>query len=219
MFPLILAPKPGQPIQILCLGAHADDIEIGCGGTVLKWLAAYPDLEVYWVVFSANAERSCEAQRSVSLFLKTATQKTVLIRNFRDGFFPYSGTEIKEYFEELKQEIVPDLIFTHYREDRHQDHRIISDLTWNTYRNHLILEYEIPKYDGDLGLPNCYVSLDGSICREKIQFLRSAFSSQKEKPWFDEEVFLGLMRLRGVEAGGLSQYAEAFYTRKIVLGS
>jgi LmbE family N-acetylglucosaminyl deacetylase len=219
MFPLILAPKPGQPIRILCLGAHADDIEIGCGGTVLKWLAAYPDLEVYWVVFSANAERSCEAQRSVSLFLKAATQKTVLIRNFRDGFFPYGGAEIKEYFEELKREIVPDLIFTHYREDRHQDHRIISDLTWNTYRNHLILEYEIPKYDGDLGLPNCYVSLDGSICREKIQFLRSAFSSQKEKPWFDEEVFLGLMRLRGVEAGGLSQYAEAFYTRKIVLGS
>jgi LmbE family N-acetylglucosaminyl deacetylase len=219
MFPLILAPKPGQPIRILCLGAHADDIEIGCGGTVLKWLAAYPDLEVYWVVFSANAERSCEAQRSASLFLKAATQKTVLIKSFRDGFFPYSGAEIKECFEELKREIVPDLIFTHYREDRHQDHRLISDLTWNTYRNHLILEYEIPKYDGDLGSPNCFVPLESSISQEKIQFLRSAFGSQKEKHWFDEEVFLGLMRLRGVEAGGLSQYAEAFYARKIVLGS
>lgn len=212
-------PKPGQPIRILCLGAHADDIEIGCGGTVLKLLAEYQDLEVYWVVFSADAERRCEAQKSASLFLKAAKQRTVIIRDFRDGFFPYIGTNIKEYFEELKQEIVPDLIFTHYRDDRHQDHRTISDLTWNTYRNHLILEYEIPKYDGDLGLPNCFVSLDGSICREKIRFLRSAFSSQKEKRWFDEEVFLGLMRLRGVEAGGLSQYAEAFYARKIVLGS
>jgi len=219
MFPLILTPKPGQPIQILCLGAHADDIEIGCGGTILKLLAERYDFTVRWIIFSADAERRCEAEKSASLFLEAAMQKTVLIRNFRDGFFPYTGAEIKEYFEELKQEIVPDLIFTHYRDDRHQDHRLISDLTWNTYRNHLIFEYEIPKYDGDLGSPNCFVPLAASICQKKIQLLRFAFSSQKEKHWFDKEVFLGLMRLRGMEAGGQSQYAEAFYTRKIVLGS
>ena len=219
MFPLTSVPKSGQSMRVLCLGAHADDIEIGCGGTILKLLAGYEDLEVYWVVFSADAERKCEAQKSAGLFLKAAKQKTVVIRNFRDGFFPYIGTEIKEYFEELKQGVVPDLIFTHYREDRHQDHRIISDLTWNTYRDHSILEYEIPKYDGDLSSPNCFVPLDTSICREKIQVLRSAFSSQRKKPWFDEEVFLGLMRLRGIETGGPGRYAEAFYARKIVLGS
>lgn len=217
MLPLALNSRPACPLRVLCLGAHADDIEIGCGGTVLKLLAGDQEVEFYWVVFSATAEREREARASAALFLEAARQKTVIVQNFRDGFFPYIGAEIKEYFEKLKRQIVPDVIFTHYREDRHQDHRVISELTWNTYRHHLILEYEIPKYDGDLGSPNCFVSLDAKIYTRKIQNLHSVFGSQRNRQWFAEEIFLGLMRLRGMETGEPDQYAEAFYARKLQL--
>ena len=154
--------------RVLCLGAHCDDIEIGCGGTVLKLIENYKNVTFYWVVFSSNQEREKEAIASANLFLKEAKAKTVIVKDFRDGFLPFSGIEVKEYFEQLKQQFSPDLILTHYRQDLHQDHRLISDLTWNTFRNHLILEYEIPKYDGDLGIPNFFVQLDESICRRKI---------------------------------------------------
>ena len=174
----------GAPVRsMLCLGAHADDIEIGCGGTVLTLLARHPRLEVHWVVFSADATREQEARQSADLFLRTAGVHTVTVQRFRDSFFPYIGAEIKAYFEELKRELSPDLIFTHYGADRHQDHRLIAELTWNTWRNHLVLEYETPKYDGDLGSPNCFVELDPSTCRTKTDHLLSAFASQRARAW------------------------------------
>lgn len=203
--------------QVLCLGAHSDDIEIGCGGTILRLTEEFPDLHVYWVVLSANGERREEALASANAFLQSVKQKTILMENFRDTFFPYIGAEIKEFFRWLGKEVSPDLILTHYRQDLHQDHRLVSDLTWNAFRNHFILEYEIPKYDGDIGNPNCFVHLSESICNQKIDFLFDNFPSQKDKSWFCRDVFLSLLRLRGVESNSPSKYAEAFYCRKMVL--
>jgi len=204
-----------SPFRVLCLGAHCDDIEIGCGGSLLKMLGDSISVHVCWVVFCSNPTRMIEAQHSAEEFLGGAHQKRIIIKEFRDGFLPYSGAEIKDFFETLKTEFLPDLIFTHYRDDRHQDHRLISDLTWNTYRDHLILEYEIPKYDGDLGTPNFYVKLDQQVFRQKMQILLEYYVSQKNKFWFTEETFLSLARLRGVESG--ADHAEAFYCRKILL--
>jgi LmbE family N-acetylglucosaminyl deacetylase len=208
-----LSEAPG-PLSILCLGAHSDDLEIGCGGTMLRLLAER-EAVLQWVVLGCSGQRSEEARRSAECLLAAARKKRVEIRGFRDGFFPYLGGEIKEAFEELKGKISPDLIFTHTRNDLHQDHRLVNELTWNTFRNHLILEYEIPKYDGDLGSPNLFVRLDDAVVERKIQHLMEFFSTQRDKSWFDEETFRGLLRLRGVEAG--VRYAEAFYSRKILL--
>lgn len=203
--------------HVLCLGAHSDDIEIGCGGTILKLTEQYPDLQFHWVVFSSNVHRAQEATASANAFLLRAAKKQVIVKNFPDGFFPYEGAAIKMWFEELKQQISPDLIFTHYRDDRHQDHQVVSNLTWNTFRNHLILEYEIPKYDGDLGTPNCFVQLDAATRTKKIEYLLRFFQTQTNKHWFSEETFFSLMRLRGIESRAPEHYAEAFYARKIIL--
>ncbi len=202
--------------QVLCFGAHSDDIEIGCGGTLLKLLDLYPDLTVYWVVLGASDQREEEAYKSAYSFLENANQKKVIVKGFRDGFFPHIGIEIKEYFEELKQMVSPDLVLTHYRHDRHQDHKLVSDLTWNTFRDHLIWEYEIPKYDGDLGSPNVFVHLNESNYRKKITNLFEHFGTQTDNHWFTEDTFLSIMRLRGVESNAPDRYAEAFYCRKIV---
>lgn len=204
---------PKSAKHILCLGAHADDIEIGCGGTLLKWIAARPDLKVRWVVFTAEGERASEARASVKALLR-GTNAKVIVKQFRTSFLPFQGIKVKEFFETLKESYEPDVVFTHYRDDRHQDHRLLSDLAWNTFRNHLILEYEIPKYDGDLGSPNFFVPLNGSISRRKAAHLCRHFQTQANKHWFSEETFLALMRLRGVECS--AQYAEAFYCRKLV---
>ena len=204
-------------LKILCLGAHCDDIEIGCGGTVLKLIENYSSISVYWVVFSSNEQRAQEAIVSSNIFLKEVSQKKVEIKHFQDGFLSFQGREVKECFEELKQEFLPDLIFTHYREDRHQDHRLISDLTWNTFRNHLILEYEIPKYDGDLGIPNLFVHLDEAFCSRKIEYILNVFPTQNNKQWFTEETFRSILRIRGIESNSPSNYAEAFHCRKIVI--
>ena len=201
--------------RVLCIGAHADDIEIGCGATMLGLLAEHPGLEVHWVVLSANEQRANEARVSAQQFLSFG-KATIAVEQFRDGFFPYQGAEIKEYFEQLKQTYAPDLIFTHYGADRHQDHRLVSELTWNTFRDHLVLEYEIPKYDGDLSTPNVYVAVPLSDRDKKLKVLRDAFTSQHGKHWFTDEVFSGLMRLRGMECASASGYAEAFYGRKLV---
>jgi LmbE family N-acetylglucosaminyl deacetylase len=217
MLPLNLPEDPAAPLKLLFLGAHSDDIEIGCGGTVLKLLASRSNVDVMWVVFSSSEQREREARTSASLFLGQAKQN-VIVRKFRDGFFPYQGTEIKEFFEELKKKVNPDLIFTHYRDDRHQDHRTISDLTWNTWRQHLVLEYEIPKYDGDLSTPNCFVPLDGDICARKIKYICDVFQSEANKAWLTEDTFRAILRLRGVECAAPDKYAEAFYCRKFVLG-
>lgn len=201
----------------MCLGAHADDIEIGCGGSVIQLLRTYPHVEADWVVLSAEASRGDEARTSASLFLEGATRSHVVVQGFRDRYFPYGGEAIKEFFDELGSSISPHVIFTHSREDRHQDHRTVSDLTWNTWRDHLILEYEVPKYDGDLGTPNCYMPLDASVAARKVELLERCFPSQKGKHWFDEEVFRGLMRLRGLECRAPEGYAEAFHGRKVSL--
>lgn len=207
-----------QPLRVLALGAHSDDIEIGCGATLLRLLEEKKSaVEVSWVVFSASPERRLEAEASAGRFLRHARRRSVQVANFRDGFFPFVGAEIKEWFEDLKRRFQPDLIFTHRREDRHQDHRTISDLTWNTFRDHLILEYEIPKYDGDLGQPNFFVPISKAHCRKKLTWLRDGFPSQKPHRWFTDETFLGLMRLRGIECNSPSGYAEAFHCRKAVL--
>ena len=219
MLALDLGRDPDAPLRVLCLGAHADDIEIGCGGTVLQLVAARPQAAFHWVVFSADVEREREARHSASLFLSSGCQHQVVVKRFRDGFFPYLGGEIKEHFEELKRAIAPDVIFTHHRADRHQDHRLIADLTWNTFRDHLILEYEVPKYDGDLGAPNCFWPLDEAVCRMKTEYLLTAFRSQLGKRWFSAETFRGLMRIRGVEAGAPAAYAEAFYAHKLVVAA
>jgi len=217
MLPLSLAAKGSGPLQVLCLGAHSDDIEIGCGGTILELLAGRSDVECHWVVLSSDAQREKEAKASAAQFLQNARRGEVVVQRFRNGYFPFVGDTIKDYFEELKTKLSPDLVFTHYRDDRHQDHRVVSDLTWNTFRNHLILEYEIPKYDGDLGSPNLFVPLGESTCREKVRILQASFTSQRDKHWFDEDTFRALMRLRGMESCAPSFHAEAFYTRKIVL--
>jgi LmbE family N-acetylglucosaminyl deacetylase len=209
-------PSHSAPLKILCLGSHSDDIEIGCGGTILRLLSRDANLEVFWTVFSSSKERETEARNSANLFLTQARRKEVIIEHFRDGFFPFDGSEIKNFFEGLKR-ISPDLIFTHSRKDAHQDHRLISELTWNTFRDHFILEYEIPKYDGDLGQPNIFVPLDQEIYESKIRHIMDAFQTQRAKRWFEKETFLALMRLRGMECVAPSGYAEAFYCRKLVM--
>lgn len=201
-------------LSILCLGAHSDDIEIGCGGSLLKLFTFYNISFVKWVVFTSNESRKEEARQSASMFLKNINHE-VNIHNYRDGFLPQSRYEVKEVFEKIKLEINPHIIFTHYRNDQHQDHRLVSELTWNTFRNHMILEYEVLKYDGDLGIPNLFITLDKQHVNKKIDILFSAFPSQQNKHWFDRENFTSLMRIRGMESA--VNYAEAFYARKVVI--
>jgi LmbE family N-acetylglucosaminyl deacetylase len=203
--------------SVLCLGAHCDDIEIGAGATISKLIAAQPALRVDWVVFSSTERRAAEARASAGDFLAAAASADVQIKTFSDGFFPAEGQAIKQYFEELKAQLTPDLVLTHYREDRHQDHRIISDLTWNTFRDHLVLEYEVPKYDGDLGHPNCFVPVDDDQRMFKVDTILRHHASQSTKEWFTSETFNALMRLRGVECRSRTGYAEAFHARKIVV--
>ena len=203
--------------RVLCLGAHGDDIEIGCAGSLLRLTETEQPIEVTWVVFSGEGPREREARTSAQAVLARAKSAEIRSERFRDGFFPSQSAPIKEYFELLKQRVMPDLIFTHYRNDLHQDHRLISELTWNTFRDHLILEYEIPKYDGDFGTPNVFVHLDETQCRRKIDLLLTHFGSQRDRRWFSEELFRSVLRLRGMEANAPDGYAEAFYGRKVVL--
>lgn len=209
--------KNDFPLRVLCLGAHADDIEIGCGATILKLIEDYEKVEFYWVVFSGGPIRAAEARSSASMFLKEASGQHIVVKDFKDSCFNFIGSEIKEYFRQLKKEFEPDVIFTHYRNDLHQDHRVISELTWNIYRDHMILEYEIPKYDGDLGAPNVFVCPSRDQSEKKVRYLMDCFGSQGEKGWFSEDTFLSLMRLRGIESNASNKYAEAFYSRKIIL--
>ncbi len=217
MLPLRLTIGARPLERNLCLGAHCDDAEIGCSGTLLSLLEQAPDVSVTWVVLSSDERRAQEALESAHALLGRIPKKTVAIQRFRDGFLPYQGAEVKEYFETLKADTAPDVIFTHYRHDLHQDHRLVSELTWNTFRDHLIWEYEIPKYDGDLGSPNVFVPLTADVCQNKIDNLLTSFRSQRDKRWFSEELFRSLMRLRGMECNATSGYAEAFYCRKAVI--
>lgn len=215
MLSLSLPLDAASPLKVLCLGAHSDDIEIGCGGTILRLAAQYPNAVFHWVVFSAVGARAAEAQRAAELFAGTALWGP-LLKTFQDGFMPFVGGEVKATFEELKA-TSPDLIFTHNRHDAHQDHRLLAELTWNTFRDHLILEYEIPKYDGDLGQPNLFVPLESGLCEKKVRYILEVFQSQQNKRWFRQDTFLSLMRLRGMECNAPSGYAEAFHIRKLAL--
>ena len=205
------------PLRILCLGAHCDDIEIGCGGTLLRLLAERPGSSVDWVVFSANPEREREGRASAAEFLRGASAHKVQIQGFRESFFPAAWSEIKEHFGRVRRGVEPDLVFSHYRHDLHQDHRVISELTWNTFRNHLVLEYEIPKWEGDLGSPNLYVPLPRGVADTKVELLHRHFASQADKPWFRPDTFHGLMSIRAVECQAPEGRAEAFHARKLTI--
>jgi LmbE family N-acetylglucosaminyl deacetylase len=206
----------GRP-RLLFIGAHCDDIEIGCGGAALELIARYPHASIDWVVLSSDKTRAAEARKAVRLLFGAASKPRVDIQEFRNSYFPTQAAEIKEFFEELKRRVTPDVVFTHFREDLHQDHRVIGELTWNTFRNHLILEYEIPKYDGGLGSPNVFVPLSRRVMEKKIAVLMKVFGTQRSKQWFTPDTFRGLMRLRGIECNAPDGYAEAFYGRKLVI--
>ena len=215
MNPLAVLGTGTGRLRLLALGAHADDIEIGCGGTLLR-LAAERELEVLWVVFCSTPPRADEARGSAARFLRGAVGSRVMVGTHRDGFLPYEGAAIKDDFENLKTSFRPDVILTHFRDDRHQDHRQVSELTWNTWRDHLILEYEIPKYDGDFGTPNVFAPLPAATVEKKIELLLESFPTQVSKPWFSPDLFRAVARIRGMECNAPERLAEAFYCRKAV---
>jgi LmbE family N-acetylglucosaminyl deacetylase len=217
MLPLMLGGNGTSPARVLAIGAHPDDIEIGCAGTILKLIGQGAVSEVCWVVLSGDGERAEEARRSADALLDGVPRSEVVVRDFPDGFFPYAGQRIKDFFEQLKVELSPDVVLTHQRADLHQDHRLCCELAWNSFRDHLILEYEVPKYDGDMSAPNAFVPLSEGLSRRKIDHLMSHFGSQRSKRWFQEDLFSSLLRLRGMECNSPSSYAEAFFCRKAVL--
>ena len=216
MIKLGLRKTSSEPLTILCLGAHSDDIEIGCGGTLLQLIQGVAKPKFCWVVLSAAGRRGEEARKAADLFT-TGCEKELIVKEFRDGYLPYDGGLVKDFFEELKSRVNPELIFTHWRGDAHQDHRLISELTANTFRDHLILEYEIPKFDGDMGRPSVFVPLETSAYQGKVDNLCGTFESQRSRAWFRPETFLSLMRLRGMESNAPSGYAEAFFAHKVLI--
>jgi LmbE family N-acetylglucosaminyl deacetylase len=209
--------RPGDRLSVLCLGAHSDDIEIGAGATLLTLIARGVLLDVRWCVLSGADTRSEEAKASAADFLADAARAHIDVLGFRDGFFPEQGEAIKSWFETLKADCNPDVILTHNRNDAHQDHREVSRLAWNTFRDHCILEYEVPKWDGDLGQPNAYLPVSAKLLQRKIDLLIKHFGTQRSKHWFDDETFRGLARLRGMECRAPERYAEAFFARKLAL--
>jgi LmbE family N-acetylglucosaminyl deacetylase len=207
----------GTARNLLVLGAHCDDIEIGAGGTILRLAAEGKLASVTWAVMTSTPEREAEARASAAAFLEGVAETRVEVASFRDGFLPYSGYEVKEHFEWLKGEVRPDLVLTHRRADAHQDHRLVAELTWNTWRDHLVLEYEIPKWEGDLGAPNLFVPLDRELCERKVKLLHEHFPSQAGRRWFTADTFMSVMRLRGLECNSPSDHAEGLYVRKAIL--
>jgi LmbE family N-acetylglucosaminyl deacetylase len=216
MKPLLLA-APGERLSVLCLGAHSDDIEIGAGATLLGMQERGVRLNVHWCVLSGGVEREREARASAADFLWAAESSQIEVMSFKDSFFPEQGEAIKSWFAALRERVNPDLVLTHRRGDAHQDHRHVCRLTWNTFRDHCILEYEIPKWDGDMGQPNLYAPVSAAVLKRKIDLLITHFGSQRSKQWFDSETFGGLARLRGMECRAPERYAEAFFGHKLAL--
>lgn len=208
---------PGRPLRILCLGAHSDDIEIGCGGTILQWFRDFPQLDVTWVVFSAPAARATEARRSAQALLRGAASRRVILGEFEDAHFPAQFRELKEFCHRVAKDCSPDVVFTHWTEDRHQDHRLVGEVTWQTWRNQLILEYEIPKFEGDLGRPNAFVPLAQSVAHRKIRHLMTHFGTQRSKTWFRPSTFESMLQIRGIESRAESGFSEGFHARKLSL--
>jgi LmbE family N-acetylglucosaminyl deacetylase len=217
MLPMAFGTTGSGPLTLLCLGAHSDDLEIGCGGTVLRLLSERPGSSVHWIVFSATPERETEARASAADFLAQAGERRVVVKSFKESYFPYVATSIKDFFEELKQSVQPDLVFCHRRLDMHQDHRLIAELAWNTFRNHSVLEFEIPKYEGDLGHPNLFVPLSRSVADLKVELILRHFASQANRAWFRPDTFHGLMSVRAVECNASEGRAEAFYAPKLIV--
>lgn len=216
MLSLVLPLNRRGPLRLLCLGAHADDIEIGSGGTILRLAAEVPDLVVRWIVFSGTGQRAAEARNSATAFLENIAEKQIEVLGFRDGYFPFQGAAIKDYFELIKRDFTPSLVLTHWQGDAHQDHRLLAELTHNTFRDHLVLEYEIPKYDGDLGNPCFFVPLTQSQVGRKVENIHRYFPTQHGRAWFSNETFLAMARLRGIGCNAPTGFAEAFYVKKIV---
>ncbi len=212
----MLAPR-AAPLEVLCLGAHCDDIDIGCGATLLE-LSRRRRTAVVWVILCSDPIRAAEARQAANAFLERAASTEIVIRDYRDGFLPYTGAQVKDEFERLKAVCRPDVVFTPSRHDLHQDHRLVCELTWNTFRDHLVLEYEIPKYDGDLGSPNVFVPVSEESAGDKVRYLLECYRSQADKRWFTEDLFRALLRIRGMECNSPTGLAEAFYGRKLVLG-
>ena len=208
---------PGERLSVLCIGAHSDDIEIGAGATILGWIERGVRLDVHWSVLSAQGARADEAHASATAFLARAARAVIDLAKFRDGFFPHQGSEIKDWFEALKKRTSPDVVLCHWHDDAHQDHRQVSELTWNTFRDHVILEYEIPKWDGAAGRPNVYIPASRTVMERKTRLLSDHFGSQRSKDWFDGEIFMGLARLRGMECRAADGFAEAFHARKLTV--
>jgi len=217
MMRLRFARAEGEPLILLCLGAHSDDTELGCGGAILTLLEQHQGSRVVWTVFSGTAERAGEARQGAARLLAAAGKSEVSVLGFRDGFSPSEIAGIKETFEALKKHASPDVVFTHYNRDSHQDHRILSELTWNTFRNDLILQYEIPKYDPDLGNPNLLVPLERATAAAKGAVLMETFANQRDRTWFEPSTFNGLMRLQGMQCAAPSGLAEGFYAPKLCL--
>ena len=209
--------RPGETLNVLCIGAHSDDIEIGVAGTLLSWIAKGVELNVHWCVLSAIGPRRDEALAGAAGVLEGAASQQIKIAEFRDGYFPYQGAEIKDWFECLRTSVEPDVVFTHYHDDAHQDHREVSRLTWNSFRDHIVLEYEVPKWDGDLSRPNFYVPLTGEVFERKVALLETCFGTQRSKDWFDVQTFRALARLRGMECRSPDRLAEAFHARKVMV--
>jgi LmbE family N-acetylglucosaminyl deacetylase len=209
--------RPGAPLTILCLGAHCDDVEIGAGGTILRLIAERPGSTVHWVVFASNPEREAEARACAAEVLASAGRAHIEVNSFRESYIPYVGASIKDHFEQIKRGVQPDLVLSHHRHDLHQDHRTIAELTVNTFRDHVIAEYEIPKYEGDLGHPNLFVPLPRAVAQRKIELILRHYVSQASRRWFRAETFEALMRLRGIECNAPEGYAEAFHLRKLVI--
>lgn len=213
----ILSEASDRVREVLCIGAHCDDIEIGCGGALVELARRFPRAYVRWVIFSGDAIRQSETRAAAIRLLGERAGEPVELRQFRGSYFPSCAGDIKDEFESLKARVFPDLIFTHYFYDRHQDHRLLAELTWNTFRDHTILEYEIPKFEGDLGHPNLYVPLSNDVVERKISVLEECFPSQRNRSWFNADVFRGLMRIRGMECNAASGFAEAFHARKLTM--
>lgn len=207
----------GHPPTVLCLGAHCDDIEIGCGATLVRWTREYPGARVVWAVFAGEPLRQQESRAAAARLLGSQTSCELRFFDFRDRFFPSQAETIKRSFDDLRAAVQPDLVLTHHLSDRHQDHALIANLTWNTFRAHPILEYEIPKYEGDLGNPNIYVPLTAADLDHKVECLLECFPSQRSRAWFTADTFRALARIRGIESGAPSGFAEAFHGRKLCL--
>lgn len=213
---LRITPPTDRALRVVALGAHADDIEIGAGGLIQRLVADTPSLSIRWLVASATPERRREAEKASSRLVGSVSDCTLDIGDLRDGFLPFLGPAPKEWLIRHAG-FEPDIVICPRGEDLHQDHRLVGQLAWQVFRSSLIFEYEIPKYEGDLGRPNVYVVLDRATAERKVATILEAFPSQRSRRWFEPETFWALLRLRGIEAASPTGFAEAFHASKIVL--